>query len=253
MTGTGPVVATPLAIERRALAGPGDARVPTAEVVTTGAGPRRSREAARRLAGRPVLVAGVAGALVDGVRPGDLVVADEVRRPGSRPVRPASAPLLAAALRAAGLRVHVGPVVSADHVVTGAERAALARPAAACEEGFILTSGGSDGPSLATPSSAATARIRSRNDGGGSTTGTADPSSVVTSSVSATMRRQPGQSPRCAAKTASSSGSRPCSTQATASSACPSEDAGRGALMTSPPRPRGPRDPPAGPAGCGPR
>ena len=151
MTATGPVVATPLAIERRALAGPGDVRVPTAEVVTTGSGPRRSRAAARRLAGRARIVVGVAGALAGGIAPGDLVVADEVRGPDGPVVRPASAPLLAAALRAAGLTVHVGPVVSADHVVTGAERAALARPAAACEEGFVLTSDGSDGPSLTSP------------------------------------------------------------------------------------------------------
>ncbi len=128
MIGTGPVVATPLAIERRALAGPGDVRVPTAEVVTTGAGPRRSREAARRLAGRPRVVVGVAGALAGGLAPGDVVVADEVRDPAGRSVRVASAPLLAAALRAAGLRVHVGPVVAAEHVVTGPARTALARP-----------------------------------------------------------------------------------------------------------------------------
>jgi 4-hydroxy-3-methylbut-2-enyl diphosphate reductase len=124
---TGPVVATPLAIERRALAGPGDVRVPTAEVVTTGAGPRRSIAAAGALGSRPRLVAGVAGALCSGIAPGDLVVADEVRGPEGRTVRPASAPLLAAALRAAGLTVHVGPVVSAEHVVTGAARAALGR------------------------------------------------------------------------------------------------------------------------------
>jgi 4-hydroxy-3-methylbut-2-enyl diphosphate reductase len=128
MTDTGPVVATPLAIERRALAGPGDVRVPTAGVVTTGSGPRRSRAAARRLAGRARVVVGVAGALAGGIAPGDLVVADEVRGPDGSVVRPASAPLLAGALRAAGLTVHVGPVVSAEHVVTGAQRAALARP-----------------------------------------------------------------------------------------------------------------------------
>ncbi|HEY2195708.1 MAG TPA: 4-hydroxy-3-methylbut-2-enyl diphosphate reductase [Actinomycetospora sp.] len=148
MTGTGPVVATPLAIERRALAGPGDVRVPTAEVVTTGPGPRRSREAARGLAGRAVVVAGVAGALVRGLAPGDLVVADEVRDRHGRSVRLASAPLLAAALRAAGLTVHVGPVLSADHVVTGAERAALARPGAPRVNGAVLASDASNVPLL---------------------------------------------------------------------------------------------------------
>ncbi|MDT7744361.1 MAG: 4-hydroxy-3-methylbut-2-en-yl diphosphate reductase, partial [Actinomycetota bacterium] len=147
-TVTGAVVATPLAIEHRALGGPGDVRVPTAEVVTTGAGPRRSREAAATLGARPRLVAGVAGALGRGITPGDLVVADEVRGPEGRSVRLPSAPLLAAALRAAGLTVHVGPVVSAEHVVTGAERAALGRPSAAYQERSILTSGVSEGPSL---------------------------------------------------------------------------------------------------------
>jgi 4-hydroxy-3-methylbut-2-enyl diphosphate reductase len=125
-TVTGAVVATPLAIEHRALGGPGDVRVPTAEVVTTGAGPRRSRAAARALGTRPRLVAGVAGALAGGIAPGDLVVADEVLEPEGRRTRLASAPVLAAALRAAGLTVHVGPVVSAEHVVTGAARAARA-------------------------------------------------------------------------------------------------------------------------------
>ncbi len=147
---TGPVVATPLAIERRALAGPGDVRVPTAEVVTTGAGPRRSRAAAAALGARPRLVAGVAGALADGIAPGDLVVADEVRDPAGRSVRLAGAPLLAAALRAAGLTVHVGPVASTDHVVTGAERTALARGTVAgrCANGAVLPSDGSNAPLL---------------------------------------------------------------------------------------------------------
>jgi 4-hydroxy-3-methylbut-2-en-1-yl diphosphate reductase len=134
---TGPVVATPLAIEHRALGGPGDVRVPTAEVVTTGAGPRRSTAAGRALGSRPRLVAGVAGALAGGIAPGDLVVADEVLDPGGRRVRLASAPLLAATLRAAGLTVHVGPVLSADHVVTGAERAALTRAAQPGHEGNL--------------------------------------------------------------------------------------------------------------------
>jgi 4-hydroxy-3-methylbut-2-en-1-yl diphosphate reductase len=154
MTDTGPVVATPMAIERRALAGPGDSRIPTASVIRTGTGPRRSREAARRLAGRAVLVAGVAGALSRDLRPGDLVVADEVVGSGGSSVRVPSAPLLAAALRAAGLTVHVGPVVSAEHVVVGAERVALARPGPPRVSGPIgvlpLTrpSDGSDGPLL---------------------------------------------------------------------------------------------------------
>lgn len=124
MTDTGPVVATALAVERRAVGGPGGSRLPTASVIRTGAGARRSIAAARTLGSRARLVAGVAGALGDGLGPGDLVVADEVVGPDGGSVRVASAPLLAAELRTAGLRVHLGPVVSADHVVTGAERGA---------------------------------------------------------------------------------------------------------------------------------
>jgi len=144
---TGAVVATPLAIEHRALGGPGDVRVPTAEVVTTGAGPRRSRAAAASLGTRPRLVAGVGGALGRGIEPGDLVVADEVRGPDGAPVRVPSAPVLAAALRAAGLTVHVGPVVSAEHVVTGAARAALGS-GARCSNGTFLASDARNVPLL---------------------------------------------------------------------------------------------------------
>ena len=85
-------------------------------------------------------MAGVAGALAGGIAPGDLVVADEVRGPDGGSVRLASAPLLAAGLRAAGLTVHVGPVVSADHVVTGVERRALAGPTPPWVNGAVLAS-----------------------------------------------------------------------------------------------------------------
>ena len=74
----------------------------------------------------PSLVAGVAGGLADGLEPGDIVVADEVRRDGW--VLPShAAPFLAGALRRAGLRVHRGPIVTTDHLVdTAVERSALA-------------------------------------------------------------------------------------------------------------------------------
>jgi 4-hydroxy-3-methylbut-2-en-1-yl diphosphate reductase len=82
--------------------------------VRTGFGPARSAAAAARLAAdgpRAVLVAGVAAAVAPSLRPGDLVVANEVRGPdGTIPV-PTAAPL-ASALRQAGLRVHVGPIAS---------------------------------------------------------------------------------------------------------------------------------------------
>jgi 4-hydroxy-3-methylbut-2-en-1-yl diphosphate reductase len=115
------VVCTPLRAEHAALAG----RVPGARVVRTGMGPARS--AAADLAGAAaVLVAGVAGALSPALAPGDLVVASELRTPDGGVVPCPSAPLLAAALRRSGLRVHVGPLLTTDRVVTGRERAALA-------------------------------------------------------------------------------------------------------------------------------
>jgi 4-hydroxy-3-methylbut-2-enyl diphosphate reductase len=79
-----------------------------------------------------VLVAGVGGGLAAHVRPGDVVVADEVRGHPDGPVAVpsaallASAPLLASALRRAGLTVHIGPIASERRVVDGARRAELA-------------------------------------------------------------------------------------------------------------------------------
>jgi 4-hydroxy-3-methylbut-2-en-1-yl diphosphate reductase len=91
----------------------------------TGMGARRSSQA---LDGGPLdglLVAGVAGGLTPSLQPGDVVVASEVRGPdGSRPC--ASAPMLAAQLRRAGLPVQIGPVLSTDHIVAEHERNRLA-------------------------------------------------------------------------------------------------------------------------------
>jgi 4-hydroxy-3-methylbut-2-enyl diphosphate reductase len=118
---TPPVIATPLRTEhaavRRAVTG--------ARVERTGRGPRRSADWVAARTPGPVLVAGVAGALQPGLRPGDLVVADEVTDGTVRiPVR--SAELLAAALTRRGLRVCVGAVFCADAVATGAARRRLA-------------------------------------------------------------------------------------------------------------------------------
>ncbi|HEY2947490.1 MAG TPA: 4-hydroxy-3-methylbut-2-enyl diphosphate reductase [Micromonosporaceae bacterium] len=118
--GTGAVVCAALHVERVALR---RARTP---VVRTGLGPRRAARAAALLAGRPILVAGVGGGLGADVRPGDLVVATEVRGPdGARWPCP-SAPLLAAELRRHGLTVHLGPIASRPRVVDGPTRRELA-------------------------------------------------------------------------------------------------------------------------------
>jgi 4-hydroxy-3-methylbut-2-en-1-yl diphosphate reductase len=100
-------------------------------VMRTGMGPVRSAAAARWIASggpRPVLVAGVAGALTDGLRPGDLVVASEIHFTDFRtPVPIPTAGALAGALRRAGLTVHLGPIVSSPTVVDGVRRAELGR------------------------------------------------------------------------------------------------------------------------------
>ncbi|HEY1574179.1 MAG TPA: 4-hydroxy-3-methylbut-2-enyl diphosphate reductase [Pseudonocardiaceae bacterium] len=125
MTGTDPglLVAAPMRWEARTLS----RGLPPDTVVRTGIGPARSRRSVGVLRGRrpaALAVAGFGGALVDGIEPGDVVVATEVRS-GATVVACPSAPLLAAALRATGLTVRLGPIVSTDHVVHGAERAEL--------------------------------------------------------------------------------------------------------------------------------
>lgn len=114
-------VCTPLWIERWALG-----RLKGVRVVRTGMGPRRSAAAT---VARPVLVAGVAGALQSGIQPGDVVVASEVRGAGSTVDCP-SAAALADALRRLGLRVHVGPITSVARPVDGAARRTLSESGA---------------------------------------------------------------------------------------------------------------------------
>jgi len=81
------------------------------------------------LAPDAVVVAGVGGGVSPELRAGDVVVASEVRDDIGRTVLRAAAPLVAA-LRQQGLRVHIGPMVSTDHIVTGPERERLARTGA---------------------------------------------------------------------------------------------------------------------------
>lgn len=120
-------VVTALRMERVALAG----RLPRGTVMSVGVGVARARRRLDRHAGgcTGLLLAGVAGGVAPGVCPGDLVVATEVII-GQRRVPVPSAPLLYAALRRQGLRVHLGPTASSATLVDGRRRADLARTGA---------------------------------------------------------------------------------------------------------------------------
>ncbi len=131
-------VCAPLSVEARALrrglastdetagsAGEAGAQV---RVVRTGYGPARAAAAAARIAGTApsaLAVGGVAGALIDDLRVGDIVVATEVSYGGTT-VRCPSAPLLAGELRRAGLRASVGPIATVDRLIRSGEHAGLA-------------------------------------------------------------------------------------------------------------------------------
>ena len=113
-------VLAPLSIEALALR----SALRDARVVRTGAGPTRSRSAARQLMGSEdsvLAVAGVCGGVDRALEPGDVVVASELR--GSTGVRPLfGADALVRALDALGVAAHLGPIQSEDHVVRGPER-----------------------------------------------------------------------------------------------------------------------------------
>jgi 4-hydroxy-3-methylbut-2-enyl diphosphate reductase len=101
------VLFTPLRVEHAALRGAAHSM----RVIRTGMGPRRATATAAASHADAILVAGLAGAQAGHIRPGDVVVASEVRGSGSTVEIP-SAPLLASALRRHGLSVHVGPIRS---------------------------------------------------------------------------------------------------------------------------------------------
>jgi uridine phosphorylase len=104
------VVATALRIERFAVR----RRLRGVPVVAVGMGIRHPSRL-RLTATSALVVAGVAGALVDGLAPGDLVVDDRA---------------LALSLRGNGFTVHQGTISDSDHVVGSAERTELARTGA---------------------------------------------------------------------------------------------------------------------------
>ncbi|MFF3671152.1 4-hydroxy-3-methylbut-2-enyl diphosphate reductase [Microtetraspora malaysiensis] len=131
---TGPaadaVVCTALGVEARAVREglPDDGG--SVQVIRTGMGPGPAGRAENRLRGAGVLVVtGFGGALDDSLRPGDVVVASEIRFDG-RTLPCPSAPLLAGELARAGLNVRTGPLATSDHIVTGAERHRLSEEGA---------------------------------------------------------------------------------------------------------------------------
>jgi nucleoside phosphorylase len=122
------VVCAPLRIEARALRASLDRCV----VQRTGYGLRRSARSVAKLAQRSfdaMAIVGVAGGLGESVCSGDVVVASEIRGPRGT-VRCQRAAVLAGELRRLGLTAHCGPIVTADHLVGGAERAELGRAGA---------------------------------------------------------------------------------------------------------------------------
>ncbi|MEC4019035.1 phosphorylase family protein [Streptomyces sp. H27-D2] len=126
------LIACALGIERLALRG-GDrsgAAGPVA-VIRTGMGPKAARrrvtEALRHdhlARDAAVIATGFCAGLAPGMRPGDVVVAEETRDAAGT-VTCTDSGTLATALRARGLTVHTGALHGSDHVVRGAERAAL--------------------------------------------------------------------------------------------------------------------------------
>ena len=124
------VICVPLGIEARAvrkgLRGADDG----VTVLRTGYGPVRSRRQAMALRDEPygmIGITGVGAGLTPDAKPGDLVVATEIRTDGTNETIPCpAAPLLAGELRRAGLRVHTGPIVTVDHLVSDADRTRLA-------------------------------------------------------------------------------------------------------------------------------
>jgi 4-hydroxy-3-methylbut-2-enyl diphosphate reductase len=91
-------------------------------------GEKRSRAAAARVASMParaVAVLGFCGALSDDLRPGDVVLASEVRGNGE-PLQCQPSQRLGKELSGSGLTVREGPIVSVPKMSRGVERAQLA-------------------------------------------------------------------------------------------------------------------------------
>lgn len=134
---TEPIFLAPLRLEALALR----LGAPHSCIERIGMGPIRSAQACRSISARiaperPIVLAGVAGALVDGLHPGDVVVANSLSAMnGAKPVMLTGACDLATELEHYGHVVHVGPILSSSSIVRGdAARAdAAARGAVAVD------------------------------------------------------------------------------------------------------------------------
>jgi 4-hydroxy-3-methylbut-2-enyl diphosphate reductase len=108
-----------------------EARLMGKSAQRSGIGPRRARRTAARLASTAhgaVAIAGFAGALEPELRPGDVVVASELRaRDGRVVARCPGAEVIAAMLRRRGLSAQAGPVVSVQAPVIGGRARAQLR------------------------------------------------------------------------------------------------------------------------------
>jgi 4-hydroxy-3-methylbut-2-en-1-yl diphosphate reductase len=117
------LICTALGIEARAVRHglPQDVRV-----IRTGLGVRRAARTAATLPPFGALaVVGFGGALDEDSRPGDVLVASEVRFRGQVSPCPSARALITELIRA-GRPARAGPLITSDHVVTGAERRRLA-------------------------------------------------------------------------------------------------------------------------------
>ena len=118
------VVLCPLAMEARAARRGIRRHGGGATVLCTGMGPNRSRRVEPQSG--PVAVVGMGGAVVDGIGPGDVVVATEVSADDVVPIVLPGAEAVAKSLQAAGFTVHTGPVASVSELAVGVRRQELA-------------------------------------------------------------------------------------------------------------------------------
>ena len=110
-----------------------------ADVERLGMGPVKATAARARLGAtispeRPLVLLGLGGGLIEGLTPGDVVVASSIQVTSGAPaIELASSSELVDLLSAAGLRVHHAPIISSPKIISGAdERAAAAQDGAIC-------------------------------------------------------------------------------------------------------------------------